>query len=110
MQVARHATQYLRSILLLSLAAMSGIVGIAGLFTKDVRAQPAIAVVNPLEYEHRVTALEVAVKAISDAQSGLAAQLKDLQTTKWLELVALSGLLGETGLRAFRAMLGGTKE
>lgn len=97
---------YLRTILLLSLAALSGLVGVAGIFTSNVKAQPTVVQVNPFEYEHRVTALEVSVKAINEVQADIARQLTDLQTAKWLELVALSGLLGETGIRAFRGMFG----
>lgn len=89
---------------------MSGIVGLVGLLNPPVKAQVSVATVNPFEYEHRVTALEVSVKAIADAQAGLVSQLNDLRTTKWLELVALSGLLGETGIRTFRALLTGSKE
>lgn len=110
MNLVRIALVYLRSIALLSLAAMSGMVGLVGLFSKPVKAQVPVAVVNPFEYEHRVTALEVSVKVIADAQAQLVSQLKDVQTTKWLELVALSGLLGETGLRAFRQILTGSKD
>ena len=67
MKVVQTVFIYLRTIALLSVAAMSGMVGLVGLFTPTVKAQPAMAVVNPFEYEHRVTALEVSVKAIADA-------------------------------------------
>jgi hypothetical protein len=109
MTLLKQTILYARSIALLSVAAISGIVGIVGLFTRPITAQ-SIGVVNPFEYEHRVTSLEVSVKAIADSQASLVAQLNDLRTTKWLELVALSGLLGETGIRTFRAVLGSKEE
>lgn len=50
------------------------------------------ATVNPIEIEHRFTSLEENVNVIR-------ADLAELKLTRWLELLGLSGLLGEAGLR-----------
>ena len=75
------------------------VLGILGAFG---RPAPAQVMVNPIEYEHRVTTIETQVAAIAVAVSGLSAQLNDLKNMKWLEMLALSGLLGETGIRTLK--------
>lgn len=81
-------------------------IGVIGLTGAQAQSVTLPHTVDAIEYEHRVTTLETSMKGIADAQGLIVSQLNDLRTTKWLELVALSALMGETGVRTFKGRLG----
>ncbi len=83
------------------------VIGLMGLVGTPSRAQVSV---DAIQYEHRVTSLEGAVQNLAGVQKLMADQLNDLRNTKWLELIALSGLMGETGLRTLKSRIRKTED
>jgi hypothetical protein len=95
----RELLATMRVAALLALAATLALMVLAGIgqaLAQQLQIVQVPVPIDPLLFEHRFTTLETALAALTT-------QVNDLRNAKWVELAALSGLVGETGLRTLKA-------
>lgn len=84
--------QSIRIVALLSLSFFIGIISLSSVYAE--RADPQDN--GAISIEHRFSVLETKVSQIGD-------DMADFRWKSWLELLGISGLVGETGLRVIKS-------